>query len=243
MIQIKSRAMRLVPYNVVWFADKPSKWKCLFSYYKQSACHNNIPGYRREPFFTKTIDIGAPQAVFEAGFDQNTNYEIRRAIKDGVTTAPETEIKRFIDFYNLFAVTKNLPTLTREFYKFQSCLVITKAIYQDQDIVMHAYLRDDSLKRVRLLHSASLFRTEKDNQLKAVIGRANRLLHFKDMCFFKQHGFEVYDMGGYAHGTADEALKRINQFKDSFGGNLVQESDYLPVLGLVLMFFTRLLKA
>ena len=105
---------------------------------------------------------------------------------------------------------------------------------------MHAYLLDDTLKRVRLLHSASLFRNEKDNQLKAITGRANRLLHFNDMCFFKQHGFQIYDMGGYAHGTSDEALKRINQFKDSFGGILIQESDYLPVLGSALLFLKKI---
>lgn len=240
MIQVKRKAMRLLPYKIIWFADKPSKWNCLYCYYKQSAYCNEVPGYRRESFFTKTINIGAPQSVFEAGFDQNTAYEIRRAIKDGVTTASETDIQRFIDFYNLFAVTKNLPKLTQDFYKLQPCIVITKAIYKDQDIVMHAYLLDDTLKRVRLLHSASLFRNEKDNQLKAVTGRANRLLHFNDMCFFKQHGFQVYDMGGYAHGTSDEALKRINQFKDSFGGVLIQESDYLPVLGSALMFLKKI---
>jgi hypothetical protein len=243
MIQIKARALRLMPVNVIWFAGKPQTWHCLFSYYKQSTHSGAVAGYYRESFFTKVIDISTPVAAFESRFDQKTTYEIRRAIKDGVTTAIETDLNHFIDFYNLFAKTKKLPKLSSNFNNYLSRIVITKAVYDEQDIVMHAYLSDASSKRVRLLHSASLFRRENDTQLKAVIGRANRLLHFKDMCLFKEQGFEVYDLGGYAAETTDEALIRINQFKDSFGGELIQESDYLPMPALVLSFFNKMFKS
>jgi hypothetical protein len=140
----------------------------------------------------------------------------------------------------LFAVSKHLPKLKSTFYKYQSHVVITKAIYKDEDVVMHAYLFDDNFKRVRLLHSASLFRIEKDPQYRAVIGRANRLLHFKDMCYFKEKGYQEYDLGGYAHGTTDESLLKINQFKDSFGGALVEESDFSPILARVYTFFNKI---
>jgi hypothetical protein len=242
MITIKSTAFHLMPVNVIWFANKPKKWNFLLSYYKQSAFSGIVPGYYREPFFTKIINIADPKETFEQGFDQNTTYEIRRAIKDGVITETETDIQHFIDFYNAFAITKHLPKLNKDFYRYQDRIIITKAIYNNQDIVMHSYLKDDSLKRIRLLQSASLFRNETDTQLRAIIGRANRLLHFKDMCFFKEQGFEIYDLGGYAQGTSDKALARINQFKDSFGGELIKESDYLPISALGLRFFTKLLK-
>jgi hypothetical protein len=242
MIQIKARALRLMPVNIIWFAGKPQKWQCLYNYYKQSAYNEEVTGYCREVFFTKIIDISAPAEVFESGFDQKTVYEIRRAIKDGVTTSTETDLAHFVSFYNLFAKTKQLPKLSANFNKYKSRIIITKAVYNQQDIVMHAYLSDMSIKRVRLLYSASLFRNENDTQYRAVVGRANRLLHFKDMCFFKQQGFEVYDLGGYASGTTNEALMRINQFKDSFGGALIQESDYLPLPAMVLAFINKMFK-
>jgi lipid II:glycine glycyltransferase (peptidoglycan interpeptide bridge formation enzyme) len=243
MIQIKTKAFRLMPVNVIWFADKPQKWQCLYSYYKQSTHVTPVAGYHREDFFTKIIDLTTPLEIIETGFDQKTAYEIRRAIKDGVTTTIETDLKHFVNFYNLFAKTKQLPRIGVNINKYKSRLVITKAVYDAQDIVMHAYLVDNSMKRVRLLYSASLFRNEQDTQLKAIVGRANRLLHFKDMCLFKQQGFDVYDLGGYAVNTNDEALIRINYFKDSFGGTLVHESDYLPFPALVLSFFNKMFKS
>jgi len=240
MVQIKSSLIKVIPYNVIWFAQKPNFWNCLCNSYKQSSYSGYIPGYLKESFYTKIIDLTTSKETFEAGFDQNTTYEIRRAIKDGVITVMETGLRRFIEFYNSFAETKHLKKLTKEFYKYQSALVITKAMYNGQDVVMHAYLRDNTLKRIRLLHSASLFRNESDKQSRAVIGRANRLLHFKDMCFFKQQGFETYDLGGYAYQTSDESLARINQFKDSFGGTLVCENDYLPILVVVHSFLRKI---
>ncbi|SDD76222.1 hypothetical protein SAMN05216464_102497 [Mucilaginibacter pineti] len=229
MIQISSRAMRIVPYTVVWFAAKPNLWGCLLKYYKQSKSCDTVAGYRKEAFFTKVIDISAPVTAIEANFDKNTAYEIRRAAKDGVTSIMGTGIKPFIEFYNSFALTKGLKKLNKDFYKYKPHLFITKAVHQGQDIVMHAYIRDNALQRVRLLHSASLFRNENDTQLKAVAGRANRLLHFDDICFFKQLGFKIYDLGGYAHDTKDTELLKINKFKDSFGGTLLQETDYVPI--------------
>lgn len=242
MVQISTRVLNFMPFNFIWFAGRPSTGNCLLNYYKQSNYCGPVTGYYRQPFFTKIININSDIAVFEAEFDRNTTYEIRRALKDGVTTSIETNLAYFISFYNLFANSKQLPKLNSTFYKYRSNVVITKATYKDEDIVMHAYLVDDTLKRVRLLHSASLFRIEKDTQSRAVTGRANRLLHFKDMCHFKENGYQTYDLGGYAPGTIDEALLKINQFKDSFGGALVQECDFLPVVARIHHFFSKIFK-
>jgi len=54
----------------------------------------------------------------------------------------------------------------------------------------------------------------------------SRLLHFEDMIYFREMGFIMYDFGGYAFNTSDKSLKGINNFKDSFGGELVLESNY-----------------
>lgn len=243
MVQINTRALNLVPFNVIWFADRPRTGNCLLSYYKQSNYVGPVSGYYRQSFFTKIINIGADISVFEAEFDKNTIYEIRRALKDGVETSIETRLPYFVNFYNLFAGSKQLPKLNSAFYRYQSNIVITKATYKDDDVVMHAYLVDNNLKRVRLLYSASLFRIGNSTQNRAVIGRANRLLHFKDMCLFKEKGYQTYDLGGYAVGTNDEALLKINQFKDSFGGALVHECDFLPLLAKIHDFFSKVFKA
>ncbi|MNI71773.1 hypothetical protein D3C73_1276650 [compost metagenome] len=109
-------------------------------------------------------------------------------------------------------------------------MLITKATYDNVDIVMHSYVIDKHSKRARLLHSSSLFRNEDGTNIRAIIGRANRLLHFADIQYFKEMGFVTYDLGGYATDIQDQALANINQFKSSFGGQLKKENDYIPYL-------------
>jgi len=243
MIAIETRALKIAPIKVIWFAASPGKWNFLNSFYKQSPSTQFVPGYLRKPFFTKTINLHQSSETIEAGFDRNTAYEVRRAIKDGVETYTNGRVDDFVEVYNEFAKTKNLETISKaSLTRYNENLIITYALHNSHNLVMHAYLIDRSIERVRLLHSASLFRKEHDSQTKAIIGRANRLLHLKDILYFQSEGFSVYDLGGYAPDTKDEALIRINQFKDSFGGVLIAETDYCPVLAAAGLFFKNLFK-
>jgi hypothetical protein len=243
MIEIETKALKVAPVKIVWFAARPGKWNFLNSYYKQSPAKGFAPGYIRKPFFTKTINLKQSQDAIEAGFDRNTLYEIRRAIKDGVETYTDGDIEDFIKVYNEFAETKNLAGIDRaSLTRYKANLVITYAVHNSHNLVMHVYLADRAIQRVRLLHSASLFRKEHNAQIKATIGRANRLLHLKDMIFFQNEGFSVYDLGGYAPGTKDAALMRINQFKDCFGGTLLAETDYCPLPAAAGLFLKHLFK-
>jgi len=241
MIETETKVLKIAPVKVIWFAARPGKWNFLNSYYKQSPSKEFAPGYVRKSFFTKTINLQQSQETIEADFDRNTLYEIRRAIKDGVETYTDGRIEDFIKVYNEFAETKNLaPINSASLTRYKANLVITYAVYNSHTLVMHVYLADRTIQRVRLLHSASLFRKEHDAQIKATIGRANRLLHLKDILFFQNEGFSVYDLGGYAPGTKDAALTRINQFKDCFGGILLEETDYCPLPAAVTLFFKHL---
>jgi len=63
-----------------------------------------------------------------------------------------------------------------------------------------------------------------------VVGRANRFLHYEDIRYFKEHGYETYDLGGYAKDTQDPKLQGINVFKESFGGTIVEQYNYYSPL-------------
>lgn len=165
-------------------------------------------------------------------------------MKDGIQAEIHTETNEFITFYNDFASTKGLAPIGIGLLEYGENLVITKAVSEGEILVMHAYLLDRSEGRVRLLYSASLYRKEQMGGTKrSWIGRANRLLHFEDMKTFKAMGFSIYDMGGYAFGTADDSLQRINLFKDGFGGQMVVENDYWPLLMLLAVRLRLLLKS
>src|SRR5271156_3508662 len=92
----------------------------------------------------------------------------------------------------------------------------SRALYGGATVVWHVHAVTQ--EKATLLHSASHFRQLDDNEARAVVGRANRLLHWRDMLFFKAEGKSVYDFGGWYAGTEDVELLRINQFKEGFGG-------------------------
>jgi lipid II:glycine glycyltransferase (peptidoglycan interpeptide bridge formation enzyme) len=63
-----------------------------------------------------------------------------------------------------------------------------------------------------------------------MIGRANRLLHWEDILYFKQEGLSYYDFGGWSSDTTNLERQKINAFKESFGGVIIpQYSYYVPV--------------
>jgi hypothetical protein len=229
MIRFKTKALGFLPVRMIWFAPKPQKKLSLYSFYKQSACCENLPGYIRKPFFTKVIDLTAPLTEIEKGIEKQTIYEYNRGMKEGVTTMLEPDLSQFVIFYNLFAQQKKLPPLGRGFFKYVKNIIITKATLDESDLVMHAYILDEEASRVRLLYSATSGNYTIKGYSRALQGRANRLLHYKDICLFKTQGFKCYDLGGYAMHTSDTALLGINKFKDSFGGSILEESDYLPL--------------
>ena len=46
----------------------------------------------------------------------------------------------------------------------------------------------------------------------------------------RDQGMKVYDFGGYAPNTDDGIIAKINDFKDSFGGTVAEESSYTSLV-------------
>jgi hypothetical protein len=89
-------------------------------------------------------------------------------------------------------------------------------------LVWHAYVMSGST--AGLLHSSSRFR-EGESDYRALVGRANRWLHWKDMLQFRALGMQRYDWGGLFGDESTPERAGINNFKKSFGGQLVRSFD------------------
>jgi len=198
--------------------------------YMQSFSKNRKFGFKRFPKFTKLIDIS--DDLFKDSFSKTTLYEIRRAKLDAIMCDISNDIETYITFYNKFLVEKNLPGLLTidELKRYGDAFMIRMATLHAHPLfVFHTYLYDSSIKRVRLLHSVSDIHGQSlTTEQKALLSKANRLLHYEDMLYLKNIGCNTYDFGGYAYNTSDKSLIGINQFKDNFGGVLVEESNYDP---------------
>jgi lipid II:glycine glycyltransferase (peptidoglycan interpeptide bridge formation enzyme) len=65
--------------------------------------------------------------------------------------------------------------------------------------------------------------------MRANIGLANRYLHYKDIEYFKEKKYKIYDFGGISKNKNEDELN-IAKFKQGFGGRELFYADYISVL-------------
>jgi hypothetical protein len=185
-------------------------------------------------FYTLFTNLAETEENIFSHFEKNTKYEINRAKnKDAVIIKTENsfEIKdAFYRFYNEFAQSKSLLPINEKETDLliqNDMLVIRSGNVDGKPLVFHTYIT--AQERARLLHSASLFRVTDDSAERNLTGRVNRLLHWDDICYFKNRGFSIYDWGGISMDKYDTQRQAINQFKEAFGGIVVKEyKSFIP---------------
>jgi hypothetical protein len=228
MIETMVRRGRFLTIRTKWFCPRPALVDSIrLVRYLQSSWTRPWPGFVREPFSTKLIDLSRGEDEIFARFGRSTQYKIRRAEREGLSCDFDMTTDEFVDFYNRVAETARWERMEPGLLESAGAnRRLTAARDATGTLAAHSYLVDRSLARVRLWHSAAAQWRESTSERRNLVGRANRLLHFRDMLHFKQCAFAVYDFGGYATDVADPKKLAINRFKDGFGGRLVYESNF-----------------
>lgn len=182
------------------------------------------------PFSSLVSNLTVDGEAILARFSKECRYEIRRAdSRDGlqmdILVEPKARLEEFCQFYESFARQKALGPLGRPWLT-SACdagrLVLSAAVQDRDALVWHAYLVAG--KTARLQHSSSHFRDRSRSQ-RALVGRANRWLHWKDMERFKEMGMERYDWGGLFEDESAPERAGINEFKRGFGGRYERTYD------------------
>jgi len=249
MIIFKRRGVRI---GECWFSEKEPAGVDIVRF-KQRPDHAGSAKF--EEFSSLLVDLAKSEEDIFAGFDKTTAYQARRSeTKDGVEAAfdahPDAEaLARYAAYFDGFAAQKGLSAMDRPLLKAYAdagVLVISSVTREGsaEPLVVHGYIALG--ERARLLHSASLFRGEQSNEERNVVGRANRMLHWADMKYFKGAGFKVYDFGGWYSGELDEEKLRINRFKEGFGGAIEVTYNYSETRtarGRLLLLAQRLRRA
>jgi hypothetical protein len=178
--------------------------------------------------YTVENSLELEKDVILSRFSSTFRYDVRKSEKEGIECLFNQDIDGFVDFYNKFAINKKIPpTNRRRITEMGENLKLSFAFLDRQVLAAHSYLIDNEVGIARLFHSASLrFNNNIDT---SIVARANKLLHFRDMLYFKEQGFKVYDFGGYAENTNNESLIGINKFKISFGGERVICLNYYSI--------------
>ena len=168
-------------------------------------------------------------------FKSDTRTKIRRAQKKGVVTkfyssadllAQSEILDEFIEVHHQFLISKNMKgKLKKDKFKAYceaNMLALSIATQDGNNIGYHSYVVNGQIARG--LYLAYLFSNKDQAANKSLIGDANRLLHWEEMCKFKELGFTIYDWGGY---SKLERLKNVNKFKEEFGGKKEDRYHYL----------------
>lgn len=177
-------------------------------------------------FKTLISDLTKSHETMFQRFDKHCRYKIKKSEREDIDIQiydweflkkqPQV-LAGFVSFYNRFAKSKGLDCINHtkclQAYIDSGAFTLTVALKGETPLVYHAYIHNDDCARI--LYTASLFRETADSNEKSAIGRANRLLHWRDMLYFKQRGFTRYDWGGIGE---TEEYKGIDDFKRSFGG-------------------------
>lgn len=233
VISLPLRKFGWLSSNHIWLAGKPSIFNAArFSIYYSCDYNENVAGFRRFEKKALSIDLskGAEHVLDECS--TSLAYKVRRAQKEGVETFIETDMVKFRDFYNAFAVTAELPPLhDRYLAAYWPHMVVTCARGTNGTIAMHAYMRNSRSGRVSLLYSASMFRNETDSSVRNYLGRANRFLYWDDMRRFAAEGMKLYDFGYFGD---DSGMAGVTNFKSEFPCFVRAVSTFvsLPLLAL-----------
>lgn len=182
---------------------------------------------QRSVFRTSCIDLTKTLETLYGEMDaKSCRYEIRKAekIQARIETRRNDGIacEDFLKLYNRFVSLKGHthPLSRRRFQEYVKVSDVFVIYLDGRPMCGHLLVRDDTVKRSRLIFSASgrLERGE-DSRLS---GALNRYLHWHEFQTYKRKGFVLYDFGGIGDGSGS-----IGKFKLSFGGFRVQDYSYV----------------
>ena len=175
---------------------------------------------------TIELDLGQSLEIITANFSKQIRQQARIAETEGTTCSFSNDTDRFVEFFNDFAKKKDTNlTSRRRVEELGNGFRISFALNNGELLAAHSYLLDTDAGIVRHYHAAT---RRLDDQIdRNLIGRANKYLTVKNIEFFKDEGFKIFDFGGYAKDTEDESLKGINNYKLLFGGKVVEAVNYL----------------
>lgn len=235
MLQIENRIL-FFRTNTIWFSDAPFDMDGVDSLtFMSCRAKRDAEGFRRLEQATIIFDLTQPLESLWGAMDKTNRQRIKKAEKEGVKVQVDRNYDEFIELNNSFRSSKGLPphSVSADYMKKYGILFTME---QEGELLAGSFnLKDE--RNMRGLIGASK-RLEVDKDRRSLVAHANRLVEWEIIKYGKEHGMDAYDFGGYYIGaTPDQEKQHINEFKKSFGGQLVNvyhyRKDYSVALKIV----------
>lgn len=225
-----------IPIREVWFAGsgdaipQPTLAPQFLRVFHSDARIEGIPGHlrRTRTLLTRLDDLDALEPTFGSTLRRHIRQSIERDDSRVVTDWNPQQLVRFADTFD--AANPNRPNLARMLgLAAVGGLGIAAALVGDVALCAHVYVEDTAIGLARLLYSFSARprRSVSDKRedespetarFAALVARANKALHWRDMQRYRDRGFRWYDWGGFS-GQPDNGIDR---FKLQFRGEPVE---------------------
>ncbi len=222
---------RFIKIQTVWFDDKievePDVDVVVYRQV-QKAFKNS------EEFYTLLIDLSQTEDQIFESFSKSNRKEIRKSINNDnliykmhFKDIDDELIKSFLKAQNKFSKERDLGEWSfdqlKAYAEYNELYIST--ISTNDNTILSWRVHISSNKRARALVSNSFYHNG-DKDFRNLIGRASRLMRWKDISYFKNHGFNIYDFGGWYNGSEDKKKLSINQYKESFSKEKDKSYNY-----------------
>lgn len=236
MIVSDRKLAGVIPYRVVFFPSEATVARVTTSlaptqivrlFHTPIALDDAPCILKREDTLTTLIDLSCSLDELRKNIAKATLQGIRYAQKaeDRIVIQSEgNSPQQFLDLFNGFAGMKRsgvapiAPATLNHYLKLGDLFM---AYLDGAPICGHVLLVDRELRRVRLMLSAS--RRLESPTLSRIAGETNKLMHWREICHYRERGFVTYDFGG----IRDDPNDGITRFKCAFGGITHREYTYL----------------
>jgi len=224
---ILERKLFIFDTKTVYFCDYPSDVEgCDVVTF--IGCKNEVDakGFVRKRNFTAVINLTQDLDLLWRNMDRkSTRYEIKRAEREGFKIKLNQDYDEFQQINKTFRRSKGFGSIldiwTPNTQTMKKYGTLFTAEHSGEILGGHLYLEDEN--HIRLWATASK-RLEADRDKAALIGRANRLLHWEAIKYAKGNGIKEFDWGAMwpkEEAEKDKLKYNINSFKLSFGAEVV----------------------
>jgi len=242
MLEFTTHNYLLFSRKEIWFYNGEAYKKAAymsFSAAKKTA-HGSLKALHL--YNSAALDISQTEEALLKGVHPRLRYDLQLAEKKNMQfhvmqTPDDSECAKVMEIFNRFAAQKPIAPMKKEWIKAAvrtGKFFLTKITYNNEDAVFHIFLYNDK----EVLNTHSFYNPRFDNP--DINKFANKLLHWKEIVYFKNKGFEIYSFG-----PVNPELKGITQFKMNYGCRLEGNSHFIkasPFLAFLLKWLRRLVK-
>jgi len=238
IVYLKSRALPILRISMqirvgeFYFSFTPPGEEC--DVYAGLCLQEARSGWSSRRRSTRIINLEQSEDALLRACSKSNRYKIDRAgRRDNAQPAflgrsDKRGLLEFAQYYDSLAATKDVPPLRRDQFTAMAGagkLVISTARNEDGRLPARARLLPGAESSppnafgIDVPTGRRLGRTQSASE--GSTGSCTGMTCIR----FRESGVKTYDMGGWYTGRRDQALLRINTFKEEFGGRVVHEWD------------------